>query len=120
MEILKFIVVLLTLAATVRWAVKLGPATVETTEFGRPTVRKRSILDRASVSFTRVATGIGVMIALLIGLSSFGTVGAGERGVVLRFGATTGRIVGGGPRCVSRSARSKTVPSCWSADTDAG
>lgn len=42
---------------------------------------------------TRVGYGVLVLIVLLVLFGSIGTVGAGERGVLLRFGATTGRVL---------------------------
>jgi len=74
MEILKVLIVLLTLAGTAKFALK----------FDRGGVK---------IDFARIGAGLVLMFALLIGLSSFGTVGAGERGVVTRFGATTGRVL---------------------------
>jgi len=41
----------------------------------------------------KVAIGIIIVIALV---SSFGTIGAGERGVLLQFGAVTGKVFGEG------------------------
>lgn len=45
------------------------------------------------ISIPIVTAGVLVFIAALIGVSSFGTLGAGERGVVLRFGGVTGRVL---------------------------
>jgi len=40
----------------------------------------------------KVILGLGVVLALVLLWGTVGTVGAGERGVLLRFGAVTGRI----------------------------
>lgn len=44
----------------------------------------------------KLVTFLSVFIILLILISSFGTVGAGERGIKLRFNAVTGKVIGEG------------------------
>jgi regulator of protease activity HflC (stomatin/prohibitin superfamily) len=46
-----------------------------------------------SINLPTVATGVLTLMLALVGLSSFGTLGAGEHGVVLRFGGVTGRVL---------------------------
>lgn len=46
-----------------------------------------------SLKIPPMITGGVALIAFMIGMSSFGTLGAGERGVVLRLGAVTGRVL---------------------------
>ena len=74
---LKLLIILLSLAGTARWALSLTQGGVK-------------------IDFAKIAAGVVGMFALLIALSSFGVVGAGERGVVTRFGATTGKVLGPG------------------------
>jgi len=47
-------------------------------------------------SFGYLAVGVVVLIILIIGMGSWGTIEDGHRGVVLRMGAVTGEIKGEG------------------------
>lgn len=45
---------------------------------------------------SRIVSGLVVFIILIVALSAFGTVGAGERGVLLQFGAVQDKVFGEG------------------------
>jgi len=71
--------------------------------FGRKAIKKETTTSKdvygretskthTSVNLVTAAVGVVSAIISLTLLSSFGTIGAGERGTVTRFGAVTGRI----------------------------
>ncbi len=79
------------------WAIQLAIVLVALGFFGLRATRVDKNGDR-TVNLPVVIAGVAVFLALIIViLPAFGTIGAGERGVVLRFGAVTGKNLNPGP-----------------------
>jgi regulator of protease activity HflC (stomatin/prohibitin superfamily) len=55
-------------------------------------VGRHALSGQGRLDYTRLLEGVGILLAGIAIVSSFGEVPAGFRGVVLRFGATTGEV----------------------------
>jgi len=83
---IKIVLFILVIVAAVAMSVKVGSVESRSGE-KRPTV---------NVRIGGIIAGVIMIILMLVLLGSVGQVGAGKRGVVLKFGAVTGRVLGEG------------------------
>jgi len=85
---LKFLIIIIALIIGVSWAIKMR----------RPESGRLSEFHKWSINFSLkgIISAVVLFFVIVIFVSSLGTISAGHRGVVLSFGAVTGRILGEG------------------------